>query len=478
MSDQWQRKASEAAKRHLDYLAKAAAELSDPAPTLEAMDDTKGPWFAASYDGECATCDGAIWRGDLIRADGQGGYECLECQPHDDETPMAAMYSEPTEEAVTDAMPVTPTPDQFMDPGPVAPSGPVMSADEFMDPNTPDKPLNVSGQPSEPDRDSRGRYLVTDPATGDFRRFKNGKPMGWTRTTTFNKAASNNKAINDWNRRNIVIGASRLPHLVRDAQGLNHEDDKDALNRIADELEKAAGSKVAANLGTEIHKFTEYMDAGLKTWRDAELYYQEQMRLYQETLAEAGLEPIPGLIERTVVIQEFGGVCGTYDRVMLHRPSNSYVAVDVKSGKTLKYGMHEIETQLWVYAHGHNQNGVYDHHTKTWSKAGLPRVREDWGVVVHMPVQGDLAGQVVLTPADLTAGRQHAELCHAIRTQPSRKVMPWKGLEPEPWEARFSGVQSQEEASELWLAAKAEGFEGVRLNELVRLAQTALQVRG
>lgn len=398
-------------------------------------------------------------------------------EPMDDETPVAAMYSEPTEEAVTDAVTA---PDQFADPAPLtaAPAPQEAPADVFSDPAEAGPKLNVSGQPSEPERDSRGRYLVTDPATGDFRRFKNGNPMGWTRTTTFNKAASNNKAINDWNRRNIVIGASRMPHLVRDAQGLNHEDDKDALNRIADELERAAGSKVAANLGTEIHKFTEYMDAGLKTWRDAELYYQDQMRLYQELLEAEGLEPIPGLIERTVVIQEFGGVCGTYDRVMYHRPSDSYPLVDVKSGKTLKYGMHEIETQLWIYAHGHNQNGVYDHHTKTWSKEGLPRVREDWGLVIHMPVQGDLAGQVVLTPADLSAGRQHAELCHAIRSQPSRKVLPWKGLEPEPWELRFANVQSQEEASELWKAAKAAGFEGVRLNELVRLAQIALSVRG
>src|SRR5690349_2360228 len=281
MSDQWQRAASEAAKRHMaaqeddtPYVAMLKAELSDQAPaidpvivtlketvvepcpdgccdtvsevvrTVEVMDDTKGPWFSAAYDGECSKCDGAIWRGDEIRADGRGGYECSGCYPHDDETPVSkpcqhrfvwvdddngrsgsfCVRCEQEEDPLPDVgladdpAQQVPTADEFMNPGPAAPGGPVMTPDEFMDPDAPDKPLNVSGQPSEPERDSRGRYLVTDPATGDFRRFKNGKPMGWTRTTTFNKAASNNKAINDWNRRNIVIGASRLPHLVRDAQ--------------------------------------------------------------------------------------------------------------------------------------------------------------------------------------------------------------------------------------------------------------------
>jgi len=36
----------------------------------------RGPWFEAKYEGACATCGDAIMPGDLIRADGQGGYVC------------------------------------------------------------------------------------------------------------------------------------------------------------------------------------------------------------------------------------------------------------------------------------------------------------------------------------------------------------------------------------------------------------------
>jgi hypothetical protein len=38
-----------------------------------------GPWFIATYDGECDGCDSAIWAGDRIRADGQGGWICEDC---------------------------------------------------------------------------------------------------------------------------------------------------------------------------------------------------------------------------------------------------------------------------------------------------------------------------------------------------------------------------------------------------------------
>jgi hypothetical protein len=40
------------------------------------------PAFAARYDGECSVCDGAIFQGDLIRADGEGGYVHAEAPCH------------------------------------------------------------------------------------------------------------------------------------------------------------------------------------------------------------------------------------------------------------------------------------------------------------------------------------------------------------------------------------------------------------
>jgi hypothetical protein len=47
--------------------------------------DGKGPWFQASYDGECSSCWGPFIQGWEIRADGQGGWEGRKCCNDDEE---------------------------------------------------------------------------------------------------------------------------------------------------------------------------------------------------------------------------------------------------------------------------------------------------------------------------------------------------------------------------------------------------------
>ncbi|HKY45025.1 MAG TPA: hypothetical protein VJM50_18180 [Pyrinomonadaceae bacterium] len=429
----------------------------------------KGPWFEARYDGECAGCGTEFGEGDRIRASGWGGYLCDGCGadaadadwqkqasdaakrhlalqtlasagPEGDMAQLAFereqaeamefLMSGPHAHSAEDAANAQGSMSgaDLMDPTPSFPT-----PDEFMDPTEPASKLNVSGQP-EARRDWLGRYIVRDPGTGDFKRTKKGKPVGFTRMTTFVKSATDSKAINDWGKRNVLIGASRRPDLVAKAHGLTHEDNKDELARLVGELETAAGAKVSADEGTFLHEFTEKMDAGLLSWRDAPEKYQESLRLYAQALADEGLEPVPDLIERTVMIREFGGIVGTFDRVFFHRPSGTYVVGDLKTGKTLEYGMNEIEAQVWGYAHGVNQNGVYDWNTDTWQSPHpdpsgvnppeLPYVREDVGVIIHMPVQGERAGTVELVLADLENGRRHAELCHSNRSAPKSKPRP------------------------------------------------------
>jgi len=585
--------------------------VSDPAPTVEddrddavERDDMpeKGPWFGAMYDGHCSAGECAIYEGDRIRADGQGGYECEDCGDEDmtdvpgrlelpagdpAEPSVAALYSEPTEEAVTDALPnadwqaqasaaarrhladvhgsmggADPIPaageepiahraipatdtltkvqgtdpvsarrvtaaDQFLDPAPrgvtiaTGTFSPTVTADQFMDPaSTEDvKPvMGVNGQPKKVRRDHMKRYAVALPGETTYRKYKNGNPWGYTRVTTFIKEASSTIKLGEWKARNVVIGAARRRDLLLQAHGLTHENDKDRLNAIAMELEAAAGAKVGSDLGTYLHEFTEFMDAGLKTWHDAPKEFRRSLALYADALGKAGLEPITSLIERTTIIREFGWVCGTFDRIFFHRPSGQYVIGDLKTAKTMDYGKNEIEAQLWAYAHGVNQNGIYDWNTDTWLPPGaygdsvetgpwqVPQVSEKVGVVIHMPVQGDLEGTVSLLWADLEAGAQHAELCYAVRSQPKGKMKPWGDgpaplAPPEPvidftgdwevrasvtpvppaawsWEDGFSRVTTSDQASALWRQAKAAGVDRMELQRLVALAQQRLRKLG
>lgn len=378
--------------------------------------------------------------------------------------------------------------------------------DAFSAPAEVAEKLNVSGQPPARyewwGKQNRG-YLTKLPETGDFRRYGNGKPRGIARATTFNKAASDQNAISDWGKRNVLIGASLRPDLVAKAHGLTHETDTAALMSLVAQLETAAGAKVSSDIGTLIHELTEQWDADALDVKDVPAAYWPMLQLYAKTLREAGLRPVRGLIERTTYIPEYGGVVGTMDRVYYHERSGQYIIGDVKTGKTLKYGMDEIEVQEWIYAHGVNVSGVYDWNTDTWrtpeNSAAQPekrplRVSEEWGVVIHMPVQGDDAGKCFLVRADLQRGRRHADVCHDVRTQRSNKPKPelWTGTElgapqtaAEPvaeslvgWEHLFTNVQSSAQAHDLWENARAGGVEPMRLDALVQLAQQRLREIG
>lgn len=488
------------------------APVSDPAPTVEPVDDTTGtqcsePRCTCGGDGgpehELAAIGAFDDPDTSVPAEHQPGRPPAQAEVsywQQQAREAAARYltsglllsvAEPNGMHAQDA--VDKLADNLADEFTAA----LPTADEFMDPAEPEVKLNVSGQPKAR-RDHQKRYIVVDPDLGDFRRYKNGNPIGITRATTFNKAAQNTTSLNAWGKRNVVMGASLRPDILRRAHGLTHDNGKQELDRIVDELETAAGAKVAADEGTFLHEFCDQVDAGLKTWEDAPVAYQQDIKRYVEALAAAGLEPVPGLIERTVFIREYGGVAGTFDRIFYHRPSGQYIVGDLKTGKTMSYAMDETECQIFTYAHGVNQWGVYDWNTDTWERAWPDMtdrdpdeytpitVSEKVGVIVHMPVQGPEAGEVYLRFADLECGRAYAELNHAVRSYPKSKVRPfvmpsaapvaepWHDIgggvevrhsvvdvptpeQPRNWHAEFRAVTSREQANALYAELKAHG---------------------
>lgn len=449
------------------------APVSDPAPTVEIMDDTAPVTPAEHQTGQPPTVDEvASWQ---ALASAAAKRYLAAADEFEEPTASRHPYEAAPETPVREVAEVPlPADDPFEDPTSPAEAQPVMG---------------VSGQPKEVLRDHLGRYAVVLPGATELEVYKSsGNPVGRTRATTFNKSGSDKKNINDWGKRNVLIGASRRRDLVLQATGLTHEADKDRLNALVLQLEETAGSKVGSDLGTYLHEFTEYMDAGLKTWQDAPQEFRRSLCEYEAALRKAGLEPVTSLIERTVIIREYGWVCGTFDRIFFHRPSGKYLMGDLKTGKTMEWGKNEIECQLWLYAHGVNQNGVYDWNTRTWGRPETPEhlpmlahVSETVGVVIHMPVQGPLEGTVTLLWADLASGAAHAQVCADVRARPGGKMKAW-GDGPAPaavdWEALFAGSASGEEATRWWREAKAAGIAGIRLNELIEIARAALRARG
>lgn len=363
----------------------------------------------------------------------------------------------------------------------------------FEDPSPAAPATNASGQPRE--KTSRSGYLITDPETGEFRRYKNGNIRGFTRCTTLVKAASDTASLTDWKQRNTLIGASKRPDIAARAHGLTHAGNRDELNAIVAELDDIAGAKVAAGVGTEVHELTERWDAGQLAWEDVPPYWRETIKRYEGVLAEKGLRPVPGLIERTVMTHAYGGVAGTFDRIYYHEPSGTYVMGDVKTGQAVdQYGRSEVPAQLAVYTTAFNEYGVYDWNTDSWSRPenaaeSLVKVRTDVGVVVHMPVQGDKAHTVSVKAVDLRWGRQVAQQCYEVRRD--RSAAPkWEEFDgfgerpalpagpPLTWESRFAAVESVDDAKRLWSLAKDAELSSDRLDACVLLANEALDRLG
>lgn len=289
---------------------------------------------------------------------------------------------------------------------------------------------------AEADRYDRfGRYKLTHPATG--------KPVKWTRATTFAKSIADTYNLSMWSQRMVLKGASMRPDIVAAVSTLEVKADRDRVNGLVEDAKKAAGNKVAANLGTALHAFTEDRDKVLVGMPVKAKTVPENLLpsvdAYEALLQEFGLEPVPGLIEFTTAVMQYE-IAGTSDRCYkvtrditfkLHGRTvtlyaGEYVIGDVKSGADLSYGWMEICIQLAIYAQGLNTSGVFDWNQATWGhpayldKNGQEvriQVRTDVGLIPHLPVDRKPGDPLAtLFAVDLDWGWATAVLCGQVRS--------------------------------------------------------------
>lgn len=369
----------------------------------------------------------------------------------------------------------------------------------------------------ETKRDRYGRYLIPHPDTG--------KETAWTRSTTFAKSISDTYALSQWGLRMALLGATVRPDIVQRAHGKHVKADKKLLDELTADLKDAAGDKVAANLGTSMHSFTELAD---RAWHspggprsvmdqipgDCRPMVETYIRLLEET----GLEPVPHLIEFTTVVKQYG-VAGTSDncyrvtkpltlkigRAEVRLASGEYVIGDKKTGKDLDYGWQEIVIQLATYAQGINTAGVWDRKDEVWEPDPLSRfdkpgtkVRLDAGVVIHLPVDKEAEKQPAVYGVDLESGWNAAVLCERVRawrkvrnlagpvmvseapqtfapSRPGPDVVTQTVVRPPTLKERAANVTSKSEASGVWKDAKTVGLSDAEVDELVAAMQDRLR---
>lgn len=363
----------------------------------------------------------------------------------------------------------------------------------------------------ETKRDRFGRYLIPHPDTG--------KEQAWTRATTFAKSISDTYALSQWGLRMALLGATVRPDIVQRAHGKHVKADKQLLDELTADLKNAAGDKVAANLGTSMHSFTEMAD---RAWhspggaRSVLNQVPEEARVMVETyirlLEETGLEPVSHLIEFTTVVKQYG-VAGTSDncykvtkpltlkigRAEVQFSPGDYTIGDKKTGKDLDYGWQEIAIQLGTYAQGLNTAGVWDRHEEKWYPDPLngAKVRLDAGIVIHLPVDKESEKSPTVYGVDLESGWNAAVLCERVRTW--RKVRNLSGpvmvsaqgievrihpeaapvttrttIRPPSLRDRANAVRVKADASAVWKDAKEAGLPESEVDELVALMQARL----
>jgi hypothetical protein len=209
-----------------------------------------------------------------------------------------------------------------------------------------------------------------------------------------------------WRKRQILIGCALQPQLVERAAA--HFDDRDVMDRLAEEAAVAAKSHDAAGRGTAAHRIAERVDL-------SELIIDTpQARAVQQAWAHAlevaDLEIVPDLVERIVVYPDLL-IAGRFDRFARRKTDGRLCALDIKTGPNAVKYPHPVAVQCALYANAPLMAGPVgrDGGTTTHFEP-LPDVDRTVGYVVHMPNDE----QVDVVGVDLEAGWKAAQLCFAV----------------------------------------------------------------
>lgn len=374
----------------------------------------------ASFHTECDECDGAIFEGDEIvkRA---GSWVCAR---HADEEPESARM----------------------------PAVDLHESPAYMGQDAAD-PFTVPAAAPEPERKKTDRngYRVKDPRTGDFRRWKKGTIRSFTRATTFIKVASDRTQLQAWNERNVLIGAARHPDVAARALTWNADtpEGKRELDQLVDELSEKAGSKDAANKGTDIHASIEKWIAGAPLLFLPE-DHRPYVRAFSAQLEAHKLRIVTNMVERTVFypLPDDAGVVGTFDYIVQHVPTGRYYIGDLKTGAKMDYAWQEYEAQVAIYRDGYDSFGTYfwgdTEEQDRWETPEL-QLDELEALVFHVPAKHE--GQEPycnVLRANLCEGRDHLLMCYKVRTQIAKRPKPTR------WETPQFHAEPEPPASERW----------------------------
>lgn len=228
-----------------------------------------------------------------------------------------------------------------------------------------------------------------------------GKPVPYTRTTTYIDVVEDRFALEAWSQRMVALGLADRSDLLLAVSA--HRNDKKKLNGICREAREAAKASAKATTGTALHALTEVVDQGNelpplppgpKASLDAYVEATKDLKMLE--------------IEQPVVLDTFG-IAGTPDRIV--KFGKDKCIFDLKTGSTLDFGYLKIAMQLAIYARSYR----YDVHTGERTRHDCSLTK---GIVAHLPSTDDPdEARCDLYQVDLHAGWEGVKLAKWIREQ-------------------------------------------------------------
>lgn len=301
----------------------------------------------------------------------------------------------------------------------------------------------MTDDPYGPKRDRWGRYLLPDPETG--------KQRAWTRATTLASSIADTYGLTKWQMRMVAKGLGMRTDLLALAAAA-HVDDKQTLDRVAEDAKEAAGSSAGANSGTALHAFTEAFDRGETP--SVPPPWDADVTAYRETLAAHGVQTHPEWVERITVCPQYG-VAGTFDRIVTLAGGRRVIG-DVKTGKDLSYAWPEIAIQLALYA-----NATHVWNVDHWDP--MPVLDPNEAVVFWLPVG---KAECQLFTVDTAAGWEMTAIAYQVRQWRARRDLAtiWPATKAQARKAVDDKLSRMSDQSLKRLVANASTVE-----DLVRL---------
>lgn len=274
----------------------------------------------------------------------------------------------------------------------------------------------------------KGRFQPTFDGFGRYKLpgLKSEGLRAWTRATTICKTLDDTSNLDRWRRRQLMKGLTLRPDLAAAAlAAFESAAENKAIDALGEDAMVAAGSSEAAEFGTAVHAWLEYVDHGRTLPAQVPEMYRPHADAYLTRLAAHALTPLPEFTER-IVLNTRAGAAGTLDRIY-QAADGTLVMGDVKTSRSLDFSWMAYAMQLTIYT---DADLMLSLDGTSWEP--MPKLNPDYAVLMHCP--SNAPEDTAAVTYDLAFGRQALDTALLVRQlrREARKKVPYLHALPIP----------------------------------------------